>query len=637
MISFIEAQRLLGEATGSYRLLTTSGAGSTTTVVDTGLQDLYLGDDAIIPGWVRFRGGVEVGQIRRLDGAFTFSSGTLTMTRALANAPGASVDYELWMINPSEIILAIQRAVAKLYPTVHKRLVDMSLIVNNILDNSFFEEPKTVLGFDGGGDADDLVTVSDDSTIDDIFGTGGTAEWKVTAYSDGENDLGFVLNKVSWSVGFRDEQNGWVRVEFTVAHASTTGVWVTADRCWKLGEPHTGSVRQNTDDVINDPEFLLEGVRQTLLPTSHPSGTVTTDNGSDLTIGNIAAATRTLDGSIQWIRLWSDWRSDREIQEALEVVLTGHELGLIGLWIFDVGSGSTVYDLSVSQNNGAITSATWTTELPRWQQVNSPTVTIDRERTFHGRHSVKVVSGGSAGQLTQIPLINIALRAAKTITAKRWAWTSTGSQARLRLDWDGGTTFENGDYHDGSSQWQLLSVSGAIPTDATMVKLILETAASATAYWAYGWLDVGAKKDYPLPVGFETLNFLSQQAFEDTPDREYHPFADSQSPTAGRLLKLEGKGRVPVPNAPDDLIELNDKQMEYLMALSAVELYQTLQARVEGTQKADFITERDTWVLAAETLRFDRGVRSPFMSAELTRAWHVERDGQNATLVFGSG
>ena len=131
-ISFIEAQRLLGEATGSYRLLTTTAAGTTSTIVDTGLQDLFLEDTSIATRWIRIRSGVEAGEIRRLDGTYTFSSGTITFTRALANAPGASVDYELWMINPTDIIQAIKRAVPKLYPTVYRRITDTSLIVNNI-------------------------------------------------------------------------------------------------------------------------------------------------------------------------------------------------------------------------------------------------------------------------------------------------------------------------------------------------------------------------------------------------------------------------------------------------------------------------------------------------------------------------
>ncbi len=186
--------------------------------------------------------------------------------------------------NPAEIISAVKRAVPKLYPTVHNRLVDTSIIVNNILDNTDFQNPRTVLNFDGDND---LVTVTDNATIDDIFGTGGTAEWKDTVFSDGENDLGFVLNKVQWSAGYRDELNGYVRMEFTVIHDSTTGVWMTADRCRKLGTPQVSSLRHNTDDLVNDPEYFLDGIRQVLIPTTTPSGVLATgyDYGDDAVIG----------------------------------------------------------------------------------------------------------------------------------------------------------------------------------------------------------------------------------------------------------------------------------------------------------------------------------------------------------------
>jgi len=633
-ISFIEAQRRLGEETGSYRLLTTSGAGTDTTIVDTGLQDLFLTDTSVTTGWVRVRNGITAGEIRRLDGTFTQSTGTLTVTRDFSGIPGISVDYELWTINPADIINAIKRAVAKLYPIVYRRLVDTTTIVNNILDNPTLEDSETVLSFDGGGTADDLVTVTDDSTIDDIWTTAGGAEWKATVYSDGENDLGFVMNKVNWSIGYRDEENGYVRVEFTIIRATTNGVWVTADRCWKLSEPHIGSLRYNSDDVANDAEFFLDGVRQTLLPTSHSSGAITTDNGSDLTIGNIAAATRTLDGVLYWIRLWNDWRSDREISENLNARLTGDELGLIGYWIFDFGSGSTVYDLSVSQNNGAITSATWTVDIPFWTQVNAPTITLDRERTFGGQPTVKMVSGGSAGQFTQISDVNIDQRSGKSVKAEAWVWTDADTQARLRLDWDGGTTFENGDYHAGDSQFELITVQGQVPSNATEVKVILETIASQTAWWAYVWFHEGPKKEYPLPSDFETLARVSQQSQSNIPDGLYIPFADSQTPTTGRLLKLEGRARIPVPGESEDLLEINDKQLEYLTALSAVELYQTLQARVEGTPKTDFIADRNDWAITADILSRDRGVRTGGSGAELNSAWHVERAGMEPTLVF---
>ncbi len=632
-ISFIEAQRRLGEETGSYRLLTTSGAGTTTTIVDTGLQDLYLSDTSVPTWWVRIRNGIEAGQIRRLDGTFTFSSGTLTMTRALANAPGAVVDYELWTINPEDIINAIKRAVPKLYPIVYRRLVDTATIVNNILDNSTFENPKTVLSFDGAGTADDLVTVTAASSILDIWDTSATLEVKATAFSDGENALGKLMDKAQWSVGLRDLQNGFMRIVFHVTH-STGAEWQTSDRCWEAGVPQVVSIRHNASDVANDPEVFLNGIRQQIFPTSSPSGSSTSDTSDDLIFGNAVGVNRTLDGTLHWIRLWDDWRTDLEIQDNLDSVLMGAEIGLIGHWAFIHGSSSVVIDQSPSQNNGTITSATWTVELPFWAQAGAPTVTIDRVRTFGGKPTVKVVSGGSAGQLTQVQDVSIDQRSGKSVKAEAWVWTDADTQARLRLDWDGGTTFENGEYHSGNSQFELITVQGQVPSNATQVKLVLETIASQTAWWAYVWFHEGPKKEYPLPSDFEALARVSQQSQSNVPDGLYTPFADSQSPTTGRLLKLEGRGRIPVPGNSEDLLEINDRQLEYLTALSAVELYQTLQARVEGTPKTDFIIARDDWRITADVLSRDRGVRTGGGGAEINSAWHVERMDMEPTLVF---
>ena len=219
--------------------------------------------------------------------------------------------------------------------------------------------------------------------------------------------------------------------------------------------------------------------------------------------------------------------------------------------------------------------------------------------------------------------------------AEAWVWTDAGTQARLRLDWDGGTTFENGAYHAGGSQFELLKVQGQVPDNATTVKLILETIASQTAWWAYVWFHEGPKKEYPLPLVFETLARVSQQSDSNIPDGLYIPFADSQSPTTGRILKLEGKGRIPTPGNSEDLLDINDQQLDYLVALSAGELVQALQGRAdEGSPKEALKIERDTWRVIADDLSRARGVRSGGGGAERNSAWHVERTGLEPTLVF---
>ena len=92
---------------------------------------------------------------------------------------------------------------------------------------------------------------------------------------------------------------------------------------------------------------------------------------------------------------------------------------------------------------------------------------------FHGSNSAKLTGpSGSVGQLTQAPNININEIAGKTTQFKCRVWTDGNSQARLAIDWDG-SSVEYGDYHEGDSEWRLLSVDASVPTTATQVKLVL--------------------------------------------------------------------------------------------------------------------------------------------------------------------
>ena len=89
------------------------------------------------------------------------------------------------------------------------------------------------------------------------------------------------------------------------------------------------------------------------------------------------------------------------------------------------------------------------TTFSDWTEVNSPTVSIETSRVFHGTNSAKVVASGDVGQLTQTLDVNIDELAGKTATFKVRVWTNDSSQARLKIDW--GTSTETGDYHTGDS------------------------------------------------------------------------------------------------------------------------------------------------------------------------------------------
>ena len=142
---------------------------------------------------------------------------------------------------------------------------------------------------------------------------------------------------------------------------------------------------------------------------------------------------------------------------------------------------------------------------------------------FHGKSSAKVVAGGSIGQLTQVltdnPDGNILDIISKPIQCRCAVWASATSQARIRFDF-GGAVFENSDYHDGDSEWQDLELDVPVPSGATQVKVILETAASATAYFDHYYAAINPIAKQTIPAAFITgPDRVSQQISRASKDK----------------------------------------------------------------------------------------------------------------------
>ncbi len=70
-----------------------------------------------------------------------------------------------------------------------------------------------------------------------------------------------------------------------------------------------------------------------------------------------------LDGLIDEVRIWDRALYAEEIQEYMNLDVTGYE-DLAGYWKFNEGSGTIAYDSSEEGNDGMITGATWSTDVP---------------------------------------------------------------------------------------------------------------------------------------------------------------------------------------------------------------------------------------------------------------------------------
>ena len=285
-------------------------------------------------------------------------------------------------------------------------------------------------------------------------------------------------------------------------------------------------------------------------------------------------------------------------------------------------------------NNDFETEGT-TGTFANWTEVNSPTVTVETSTVFHGTNSAKVVAGsGAVGQLTQTLDANISEVAGKTATFKVRVWTDGASQARLSIDW--GTSTETGEYHTGDSSWRLLSVDAAVPTDATQVQVICEVAASQTAYFDTGWAAIEQVHRMTVPSSIlRGPMHILQQYNESMVDGAYYPLLPGETPTRGRILRLDGMGLLSRPTTESGTSELGEPQLNLVISYAAMVLFQTMSVRGSHEQRQD---ARDNLVLYQSDvarLSTQAGIRmKPLGASRGKNSWHIEDDADGRYLVF---
>ena len=274
------------------------------------------------------------------------------------------------------------------------------------------------------------------------------------------------------------------------------------------------------------------------------------------------------------------------------------------------------------------------TTFSDWTEVNSPTVSIETSRVFHGTNSAKVVASGDVGQLTQTLDVNIDELAGKTATFKVRVWTNDSSQARLKIAW--GTSPETGDYHAGDSSWRLLTAEAAVPTDATQVQVICEVAASQTAYFDTGWFAV--EQIHRLTVPSDIVRgpmHILQQYNEDMVDGAYYPLPSGVAPTRGRILRLEGMGILSRPSSESGTTEIGEPQLNLVTAYAAMVLFQTLLMRSATEQRSNLTENIRYWQMEVQRLSAQPGIRMRPLGASRGRnSWHIEDDADGRYLLF---
>ena len=157
---------------------------------------------------------------------------------------------------------------------------------------------------------DDALTVTDASSIQNVFDSGGTLEAIIYANSDGEGNAGRIGDKVAWYLATTNEAASKVKLTFWYDFdGAADGTWATTSTEVDIDTYHHVMVVYDNGAVGNNPIIYVDGEVVTLTESTTPVGTRVTDVGSDLDIGNDAATGSTFEGILDEVRLSDTDRS----------------------------------------------------------------------------------------------------------------------------------------------------------------------------------------------------------------------------------------------------------------------------------------------------------------------------------------
>jgi hypothetical protein len=154
-------------------------------------------------------------------------------------------------------------------------------------------------------------------------------------------------------VDLRDQSSGGLASVFTsnLSPASMLGGW------HHLAVTYDGRGGATAADGLT---IYVDGVAQAVWRINDPAYVAMESLAAPVEIGREGPFWNQYDGGLDELRLWNIARTASEIQATQSLELTGAELGLVGYWRFDEGSGTTSIDLSPGHHPAVLViSPTW--------------------------------------------------------------------------------------------------------------------------------------------------------------------------------------------------------------------------------------------------------------------------------------
>ncbi len=215
---------------------------------------------------------------------------------------------------------------------------------------------QSYLNFGASNDGD-YVEINDAPALDLTTGEFTISAW-IMPTSWGQNNQGRVLDHGGGSGGTA----GW---SLALENKSSRGL------------PQALRMRINNDssfDGMSDPAAIALNAWQHVAVT-FDNGTLTffvdglnrgmrtgvtapIARSGPIFIGARIDAQRNFDGAIDEVRIWDRALTQQEIQNNMDLVLTGSEPGLVAYYGFDEGSGQIAFDTTGNQHDGRLGSTT---------------------------------------------------------------------------------------------------------------------------------------------------------------------------------------------------------------------------------------------------------------------------------------
>jgi hypothetical protein len=266
-----------------------------------------------------------------------------------------------------------------------------------------------------------------------------------------------------------------------------------------------------------------------------------------------------------------------------------------------------------------------------WTASGTPTLSQNTTRPRHLSSSAALIKSGGSASIRQTIRPTIAEHAGKEVTLTCWVWTSALGRIGLIL---GNDSAVYSDYHTGDAQWKKLEVTSTrVSTGSDAVTAILETGDDiAGSLFDVAFLPIDPIYRYALPTSFvDAPRYVYQQVYEDQLDGLYLPLGRSNHPIAGRILRLEGMGRVTVPTTDAGTTEIDEVRSGLITAQAAANLYRILQREDPGN-RALHERDKDDW--DRKVARMAQGVRVPRMGANERVGWDVLDDSGTKYLTL---